>query len=543
MKCLEKDRARRYETANGLAADVQRHLDNEPVIARPPSNLYRLQKSVRRNKTGLYGSGAVAAALVLGLVVSMTEAIRATQAEREQSRLRQQAEAEQQKARTETAKATAISDFLQQSLQSANPDEIKGADYSMRNLLDDFSSGLDNRFKDQPEVEAAMRETIGKAYYRLSAPDKAQPHLERALLLRRRIPGGDEQVAETLSACSWASFGLQQCAKGESQAREALDIYRKHGTIGQPVIAAFLALQRNLLGEDRAADAEAVTEEASTVARKSTGVEFPELATMIHGLAEVRIQQSRFAEAEALAQQAVTMDRRLRRQGDLETGWALRALGNALTGEQKLDAAEGADREALSIFRKQFPKGEKSVDFTTSELRDVLKAKGDFAGLVAFDQATLADQRKALGNDSPSVAATLCSLGDALYQQHKLPEAEQAYQGALAIYLKLGAGSSDDYATVVESLLHVLKAENKLAEIEELYREVLTAQRSGLGEDSATVAATLFRLANFLKSQNRPGRCGAEIRRNSAYHSQARLGRTSFQFAIVGGSRTGGGGR
>jgi eukaryotic-like serine/threonine-protein kinase len=505
IKSLEKDRARRYETANGLGRDVERYLADEPIMARPPSNLYRFQKSVQRNKLAFMAVGAVAAALALGLVLSMTEAIRAKQAEREQSRLRQQAEAEQQKARTETAKATAISDFLQQSLQSANPDEIKGADYSMRNLLDDFSSGLDNRFKDQPEVEAAMRETIGKAYYRLSAPDKAQPHLERALLLRRRIPGGDEQVAETLLACSWASFGLQQCAKGESQAREALDIYRKHGTIGQPVIAAFLALQRNLLGEDRGVDAEAVTEEASTVARKSTGVEFPELATMIHGLAEVRIHQSRFAEAEILAQEAVTMECRLRGQGHLETGWALLTLGSALRGEQKLDAAESADRQALNIFRRQFPKGEKSVDITTWELRAVLEAKGDFARLVAFDQDMLADQRLALGENSPSVAATLCSLGGALYQQHKLPEAEQACQGALAIYMKLGVGSSDDYATVVASLLDVLKAENKLVEIEELYREVLTAQRSALGDDSPTVAATLFRLANFLKSQNRPG--------------------------------------
>jgi eukaryotic-like serine/threonine-protein kinase len=50
MKCLEKDRTRRYETANGLAADLLRHLNNEPVLARPPSKAYRFQKMVRRNK-------------------------------------------------------------------------------------------------------------------------------------------------------------------------------------------------------------------------------------------------------------------------------------------------------------------------------------------------------------------------------------------------------------------------------------------------------------------------------------------------------------
>src|SRR5207247_1484286 len=63
MKCLEKDRTRRYETANGLAADLHRHLENEPVVARPPSNLYRFDKLVRRNKLAFAAAGAVALAL------------------------------------------------------------------------------------------------------------------------------------------------------------------------------------------------------------------------------------------------------------------------------------------------------------------------------------------------------------------------------------------------------------------------------------------------------------------------------------------------
>jgi WD40 repeat protein/serine/threonine protein kinase len=98
MKCLEKDRSRRYETANGLARDIQRHLSNEPIVARPPSSVYRFQKLVRRNKLTFAASGAVAAALVLGLGVSLWQAIRVTRSERnergarlaaEQSRIRE----------------------------------------------------------------------------------------------------------------------------------------------------------------------------------------------------------------------------------------------------------------------------------------------------------------------------------------------------------------------------------------------------------------------------------------------------------------------
>jgi tetratricopeptide (TPR) repeat protein len=99
MKALEKDRTRRYETANGLAMDVQRYLDHEPVAARPPSSLYRFQKMVRRHKVVVGAVGAVVLALATGFGLSTYLFIqeraarqRAVAAEREQARLRRQAE-------------------------------------------------------------------------------------------------------------------------------------------------------------------------------------------------------------------------------------------------------------------------------------------------------------------------------------------------------------------------------------------------------------------------------------------------------------------
>ncbi len=84
MKCLEKDRARRYETANALAMDLQRHLKNEPVAARPPSRVYELQKAVRRHKVVFAAGALVVLALALGLAASLWQAERARQAEGEQ---------------------------------------------------------------------------------------------------------------------------------------------------------------------------------------------------------------------------------------------------------------------------------------------------------------------------------------------------------------------------------------------------------------------------------------------------------------------------
>ena len=92
MKALEKDRCRRYQTANGLAADVGRYLANEPVVARPPSRLYRFQKLVRRNKTVFFAVGAVSVALVAGLGTSSWLFVREREARQEQARLREEAE-------------------------------------------------------------------------------------------------------------------------------------------------------------------------------------------------------------------------------------------------------------------------------------------------------------------------------------------------------------------------------------------------------------------------------------------------------------------
>jgi hypothetical protein len=93
MKALEKDRARRYDTASGLAMDIQRHLNIEPVVACPPSNFYRFQKMARRHKLAFASGGAVVLVLALGIIASTWQAVRATRAEKEQVLLRQRAEA------------------------------------------------------------------------------------------------------------------------------------------------------------------------------------------------------------------------------------------------------------------------------------------------------------------------------------------------------------------------------------------------------------------------------------------------------------------
>ena len=105
MKALEKDRARRYDTANGLAMDVERHLKDEPVLACPPSKLYELRKTMRRHKAGFAATAAVILVLACGVALTSWQAVRAIRAEREQSRLRESEARQRQAAETNEQRA------------------------------------------------------------------------------------------------------------------------------------------------------------------------------------------------------------------------------------------------------------------------------------------------------------------------------------------------------------------------------------------------------------------------------------------------------
>ncbi len=118
MKCLEKDRGRRYETANGLASDVRRHLHCEPVMARPPSRLYEFQKTVRRHKFGFGAAGALIIVLAVGGAANTLEAIRATRAEA-------QARVQQVRARRSADEANAQRAIAELSAQNAKQEEAR----------------------------------------------------------------------------------------------------------------------------------------------------------------------------------------------------------------------------------------------------------------------------------------------------------------------------------------------------------------------------------------------------------------------------------
>jgi tetratricopeptide (TPR) repeat protein len=371
MKCLEKDRNRRYETASGLANDIQRHLNDEPVLACPPSTRYRVAKFATRNKSLLAAGGAIAAALTFGLGLTTWQYFRAS---------------------TESARAKAVSNLLQEMLGSADASRAKGVDYKVRELLDDFSTGLGSQLTSEPEVAADIHATIGRAYRSVQHPDRAQPHFEKAIELRWQVDGAvSEQLADILVDYAWNLRDQQRYSESESRLNEALEIYRQLGVTGAPVFHALEILQHVLISSKRDVDAERVTKEALQIASQS-GEAFPDQANLLHRYADLKIRQGHFAEGEKLASQAVDMHRRLHGDEHPETAFGLRTLSRALVPQKKLAEAEATVRESLSILRRQLPEDHPIIRSTIGQLRTVLEARGDKSALdaLAKEEAALA---------------------------------------------------------------------------------------------------------------------------------------------------------
>jgi (1->4)-alpha-D-glucan 1-alpha-D-glucosylmutase len=179
MKALEKDRARRYETANGLAADVQRHLENEPIIARPPSATYRLQKSFRRNKLAFATGGIVAAALMLGVIGSTWQAVRATKAEKLAEHRLAEVAAERDAKEEARKEAEAISTLLAQVFISPSPYR-DGRTITVAETLSNATQKLETELANQPARRAKLLSAIGATYYGLGLFREAIPLQEKA---------------------------------------------------------------------------------------------------------------------------------------------------------------------------------------------------------------------------------------------------------------------------------------------------------------------------------------------------------------------------
>ena len=298
LKALRADPERRYRGAAELGADVQRHLYGLPVAARPESAAYRVRKFVGRHRAAV----AVAAAALLAVLAALGVA------------LGQAAEADRQRdlARTEAETASEVADLLRGLLQQADPTRSRGAEVTVREVLDRGAEHVRADLAGRPAVAAELLRTIGVAYLNIGLPSEGLAVLEDALAAARRAPGADPRdVALVHHNLSGAHLLLGDPDAAEPHIREALatwrtlpvgshpDAYRTYSNYGA------LLLRRGDIDGALAALAEGVRQ-----AQRTEGAE-EGLAAMAVNLSKLHLDAGRVALADSLYRGAVAVTGRV----------------------------------------------------------------------------------------------------------------------------------------------------------------------------------------------------------------------------------------
>jgi hypothetical protein len=190
MKALEKDRTRRYDSANELAADLGRYLRQEPVAAGPPGARYKLGKFVQRHRAAVVSAALVVLLLVAGVVGTAWQAVRARQ-ETERAQLatvqeqqqRDLAEAERADAMLQAERAKAVADFLRYGFGFTSPRADAGAVLTVRDMLHRATADIPYVFEDRPAAEASVRTMLGNTLHNLSEYADAAEQFELAIHL------------------------------------------------------------------------------------------------------------------------------------------------------------------------------------------------------------------------------------------------------------------------------------------------------------------------------------------------------------------------
>jgi serine/threonine protein kinase/tetratricopeptide (TPR) repeat protein len=428
MMALEKDRARRYETANGLAMDVRRYLADEPILARPPSKLYRLQKMARRNKLAFAAAGGVAAALIIGLAAS-TEYFKERAAH-------QQAVAAELEKRAEAAKATAITGLLQQLLRSADPEGLRGLDYTVRQLLDDFSATLTNRLQDQPEVEATVRLDLGSTYAKLGALAEAERNLRRAFDLRLRILGPTN--LGTLAAEFMLGEFLVDDVREYDAETEALfqEVWQKRkqllGAENLDTLEALEGYEVVLFQRGRRDDAERIARQIFPVRERVLGPDALGTLLALEHLEDCATRRGDHAEAERLERRILSSCQRTGRN-QRQRFIAIKEIALQRLLQSDPTKAEKLLTEAVPQAARVFGPDHFITLHLQRVLARALAEEGRFAQAETLVRSTL-EARLRQTTDQEGTGRTLLILGRVLVEQGKLDEAEPRLQEALKIF-------------------------------------------------------------------------------------------------------------
>ena len=404
LKCLNKERERRYQGAGELAKDIRRYLKGEPIEAKRNSAWYVLRKTLRRHRVaGAVASGFVLLTIVYGATVSLLYRDAQREAHRAQQTL----------------------SFLQETLFQASSQRL-GSGATLLDALDAASARLPQEFADQPSIEAALQFTLGSAYESIWQKKVGAEHLQRSLELSRVANGPDHR--DTLRALVSLGMVLAEMGDPESVAleRDALALRtRLYGPEseqtadgkGDLAFALWAAAHPPQWDE-----AQRYYEEALELYHKSVGLEHGDIARMVTGWASMNHARGRSAEAESQYREALDMSRRLLGETHQFTIECRLALADLFAEQGRNDAAQEILDEILPLADRLF--GARSLPQIVRRKAYIQMARSEF---VAAEQTLIGIQTSAYDRMSrayPAEAAKLRTLSTALQKSTRKGAAE-----------------------------------------------------------------------------------------------------------------------
>jgi serine/threonine-protein kinase len=485
LMALRKEPHRRYPSVEAFAEDIARHLRGLPVSARKATTAYRAGKFLRRHTLGVVTS-VVLVSLVLAFGISM--AVQSGRLARERD------------------KAERVSEFLVDLFKVSDPSEAKGKTVTARELLDSGAERITRGgLRAEPEVRAALLDTMGRVYDALGLYDKAEPLLRDALAIRRQALGEHPDVAKSLNSLANVLYKKGDYAGAEALDRETLAMRRKLlGTEHPDVAKSLNNLATELYEKGDYAGAGALYREALAMKRKLLGNEHPLVARSLNNLANALRRQGDYAGAEALYREALAMMRKFLGNEHPHVAATLDNLAIVLYEKGDYAGAEALEREALGMSRKVLGNEHPQVAGTLNRLALVLSEKGDYAEAEALYNEALAMMRKLLGNEHPDVAESLTGLGTLLVKRGDPRPAEALLLEALHIRQKALPKGHPDIAETQSALGGCLTALGRYHDAEPLLVEGYGVLRSKTGEHSSAVRAAAERLVRLYEAWGEP---------------------------------------
>jgi serine/threonine protein kinase/Flp pilus assembly protein TadD len=476
LKCLEKDRSRRYSTPAELAADIGRYLRHEPVVARPASVGYRARKYIRRHRIAVAVAAGTVILLVSGAIAQTLELRRI---------------------RRERDRADRITEFMTNMFKVSNPSEARGNDIRAREILDKASKEIDTGLAKDPELQAQMMHVMGKVYDSLGIYSKAESLYGRAAEIRRQTLGTKNR--DTLDSMSQLAYVLDEDShypEAEKLSRETLELRRKaFGPKDRDTLisAGQLALIYN--EEGRYPEAEQLSRETLEIATREYGAQDETAQIARQHLAIDLAYEAKFPEAEKEFREIYEEDRQRLGADNPTTLGAANNLGAILSQEERWTEAEKIYRDSLEIkIRVQGPEHPLTL-MTMGNLAQVLTNEKRYPEAEKLLRDTLAVKMKTLGPEHRSTLVTMGNLAELLQVEGQYPEAEKLVQQTLDIERRaLGPDHSDTLVTM-QSLGTILKSEKRYPEAEKVYRDTLAGRRRALGDDHPMTAETAYQLA------------------------------------------------